>query len=67
MAQYIVSITMGTPKYENVVYIDIPVSRTIDSRGFSDSQIDMLGDALNLTKKTAVDRQSNYEEDAYED
>lgn len=57
----------GTPKYEDVKYIDIPVSRTIDSRGFSDSQIDMLGDALNLTKKTAVDRQSNYEEDAYED
>lgn len=57
----------GTPRYEDVEYIDIPVSRTIDSRGFSDSQIDMLGDALNLTKKTAVDRQPNYEEDAYED
>ena len=57
----------GTPKYEEVKYIDIPVSRTIDSRGFSDSQIDMLGDALNLTKNAAVKRQPDYEEDAYED
>lgn len=57
----------GKPKKESVEYIDIPVSRTIDSRGFSDSEIDMLGDALNLTKSVTAKRQDDYEEDAYED
>lgn len=57
----------GKPKTEDVEYIDIPVSRTIDSRGFSDSEIDMLGDALNLTKSVTAKRQDDYEEGAYED
>lgn len=57
----------GIKQYKPITYIDIPVSRTIDSRGFADSEIDMLGDALNLTKSATVKRQPDYEEDAYED
>ena len=63
--------TKNKPRKEKIVYVDIPVSRTIDSRGYSDSEIDMLGDGLNLTKSATVKRQPYYEdsalEDAYED
>lgn len=57
----------GMKKYKDEDYYDIPVSRTIDSRGYSDSEIDMLGDALNLTKSTAAKRQADYEEESIYD
>ena len=57
----------GTYKYEPETFVDIPISRTIDSRGFSDSQINELSDALNYTKTIAAKRQAGYEDDDLDD
>ena len=57
----------GVKQYENVTYVDIPISRTIDSRAFSDSQINELADGLNYTKTIAAKRQSVYEENDIDD
>lgn len=57
----------GSYKYEPETFVDIPISRTIDSRGFSDSQINELSDALNYTRTIAAKRQAGYEEDDMDD
>lgn len=57
----------GRYDYKTETYVDIPISRTIDSRGFSDSQINELADGLTYTKTTTAKRQGGYEEDDMDD
>lgn len=57
----------GRYDYKTETYVYIPISRTIDSRGFSDSQINELADGLTYTKTTTAKRQSDYEEDDMDD
>lgn len=53
----------GSAKYVDEEYYDIPISRTIDSRGYTDSSIDKLHDQLNYGKSVSSKRQRQYEEE----
>lgn len=53
----------GNAKYIDEEYYDIPISRTIDSRGYTDSSIDKLHDQLNYGKSVSSKRQHQYEEE----
>ena len=53
--------------YENIKYVDLPVTRTLDSRGLSDAQIDTYHDAHSFTKTTAAKRQGGYETEIYDE
>lgn len=48
-------------------WVYIPVSRTIDSKAFNDSQIDMYHDSHSLTKSLAGKRQVGYEDSDIDD
>lgn len=53
----------GKIGWDNIDRVELPVSRTIDSHSYVDSEIDTYHEALNFTKKVAKDSQSGYEND----
>jgi len=48
---------------KNETFVIIPVTRTIDSKVLSDSEINRFADKISLSSSVAAKRQSNYEED----
>ena len=53
--------------YETIKYVDLPVTRTLDSRGLSDAQIDTYHDAHSFTKTIGAKRQGGYEDEIYDE
>lgn len=53
----------GKIGWDNIDHVELPVSRTIDSHSYVDSEIDTYHEALNFTKKVAKDSQGGYEND----
>lgn len=53
--------------YETIKYVDLPVTRTLDSRGLSDAQIDTYHDAHSFTKTIGAKRQGIYEGEIYDE
>lgn len=53
----------GKILWSDIQYVDLPISRTIDSKGYIDSEIDTYHEALNYTKKIAKDQQGGFEQD----
>ena len=57
----------GELKWANIEYVDIPVTRTINSIGYGNSVLDTYHDTMTLGKNVGAKRQSKYEEDDLED
>lgn len=53
----------GKILWSDIQYVDLPISRTIDSKGYVDSEIDTYHETLNYTKKIAKDQQGGFEQD----
>lgn len=53
----------GKIAWDTIQCVDIPSTRTIDSKGYIDSEIDTYHEALNFTKTTAKKRQGEFEDD----
>jgi len=49
--------------WDTIQYVDIPASRTIDSKGYIDSELDTYHETLNFTKSTAKKLQGGFEDD----
>jgi hypothetical protein len=60
-------ISGGKILWSSIQYVDLPVSRTIDSKGYVDSELDTYHETLNYTKKIAKDKQSEFEQDDIND
>lgn len=57
----------GQLKWDNIDYIDIPITRSIKSIGYGNSTIDTFHDSMNLGKSIGSKREPVYQQDDFDD